>query len=541
MYLGVRLLSIILVPQEANSTLVPLNVFFLVILPLKRGIGVTVLRPANTLFLTMLHFSKISPFIPSIYFRGGNSATEANFWDLSNSNSSFNCFWDNSKSLDKFENSTHKINVPSSNSAFHSSDWEFLWEQIPLFMPPNISHLVNPINQDSSSSPPNISLPQNQEIPLPTQPNILSPPNSTYQSHLNQESQNPHSNPNEIFPPIPHPENPPISESNKQSTSPPTLPPLSPRQPTFSLLSPPKIILSGGAMIQPFKFTYSRRKNPKDITNTEDSHYQEPTPESGPENNLSELDIPIAVRKGTRTCTQHPISKFLGYGHLSKSMQAFVTKLSCTEIPKNFQEAWQNSDWKKAILEEMMTLERNKTWQIVEKPKGKTTVGCRWVFTVKYKSDGTIERYKARLVAKGYTQTFGIDFQETFAPVAKINSIRVLLSLAVNLNWPLLQLDVKNAFLNGELEEEVYMEIPPGFNSGCSIDKVCRLRKSLYGLKQSPRAWFGRFTKAVLQHGYKQAHADHTLFYKRQSTGITILIVYVDDIVLTGDDVLEIQ
>ena len=114
-------------------------------------------------------------------------------------------------------------------------------------------------------------------------------------------------------------------------------------------------------------------------------------------------------------------------------------------------------------------------------------------------------------MAKGYTQPYGIDFQETFAPVAKINSIRVLISLAVNLDWPLLQLDVKNAFLNGELEEEVYMDLPPGFNTSSDEDKVCHLKKSLYGLKQSPRAWFGRFTKAIRKHGYKQAHTDHTL------------------------------
>jgi len=139
---------------------------------------------------------------------------------------------------------------------------------------------------------------------------------------------------------------------------------------------------------------------------------------------------------------------------------------------------------------------------------------CKWLFTIKHKVDRSIERLKARLVAKGFIQSYVIDYQETFAPVAKLNTIRVLLSLAANQDWPLHQLGIKNAFLNGDLEEEVYMEIPSGLETSSNINRVCRLKKSLYGLKQSPRAWFDRFTKTVAQYGYSQCQANHTLFVK---------------------------
>jgi len=142
-------------------------------------------------------------------------------------------------------------------------------------------------------------------------------------------------------------------------------------------------------------------------------------------------------------------------------------------------------------------------------------------------------------VAKGYTQTYGIDYQETFSPVAKLNTVRVLLSVAANLDWPLHQFDVKNAFLHGDLKEEVYMDIPLGYMSS-STGIVCRLQRALYGLKQSPRAWFGRFSIAMRKYGFQQSNSDHTLFLKRRQGKITALIIYVDDMIITGDDSEEI-
>ena len=167
-------------------------------------------------------------------------------------------------------------------------------------------------------------------------------------------------------------------------------------------------------------------------------------------------------------------------------------------------------------------------------PEGKKTVGCRWVFSVKHKADGTIERFKARLVAKGYTQTYGIDYQETFSPVAKLNIVRVLISFVANLDWPLHQFDVKNVFLHRDLEEVVFV-------SSTQEKVVFKLKKALYGLKQSPRAWFGRFSPAMRKYGSKKSNSDHTLFLKHQQGKVTsLLIIYVDDIIIIGDDEEEI-
>ena len=189
--------------------------------------------------------------------------------------------------------------------------------------------------------------------------------------------------------------------------------------------------------------------------------------------------MPIALRKGVRSCTQHPISNFISYDRLSSKYHAFVTNLSNIEIPRSIREALENPDWGQAVDDEIRVLKKNGTWKLLDLPKGKQPVGCKWIFTVKYKSDGRVERYKARLVAKGFTQAYGIDYQETFAHVAKLNTMRVLLSLAVNLDWTLQQLDVKNAFLNGDLENEVYMKIPLLFENKANVGKVCKLQKFL--------------------------------------------------------------
>ncbi|CAN1150187.1 Copia protein [Linum perenne] len=310
---------------------------------------------------------------------------------------------------------------------------------------------------------------------------------------------------------------------------------------------------------------YHRRKTAPstsvpDIQHTDDQPHspgENPLPEnealnptvSNPTHVSSSIDTdsnwPIALRKGTRSCTRYPIDKYLSYARLSNHHRAFVTNVSNLFVPRNIYEALGDANWSSAVNEEMHALITNQTWKVVDLPAGKSVVGCKWVFTIKCKADGSVERYKARLVAKGFTQTHGVDYTETFAPVAKMNSVRILLSVAVNLDWPLYQLDVKNAFLNGTLDEEVYMSLPPGFEKQLgagSSNGVCYLQKSLYGLKQSPRAWFERFGKAIARFGYTQSQTDHTMFFKHFDHGkMVVLIVYVDDIIVTGNDAGRIQ
>ena len=218
----------------------------------------------------------------------------------------------------------------------------------------------------------------------------------------------------------------------------------------------------------------------------------------------------------------------------------FLTSIDSIPIPKTVDAALASSPWRCAMEEELRALDQNHTWDLVPLPAGKHLVGSRWVYAIKENSVGSLERHKARVVAKGFTQKYGLDYQETFAPVAKMNTVRILLALAAHHGWKLQQYDVKNAFLHGNLTEEIYMALPPGYYSlapSTPASVVCRLWKSLYGLKQSPRAWFARFTTAMLTRGYRQCNGDHTLFFHYSTSGgVVILLVYVDDIIITGDD-----
>ncbi|KAM2731468.1 hypothetical protein EV2_035124 [Malus domestica] len=202
-------------------------------------------------------------------------------------------------------------------------------------------------------------------------------------------------------------------------------------------------------------------------------------------------------------------------------------------VPTTYLQASKHAHWRQAMQDEFNALLTTGTWSLVPSHHSQNLVGCKWVFRIKKKPDGTVDRYKARLVAKGFHQQEGIDFQETFSPVAKPVTIRILLTLAVQYNWFLNQLDISNAFLHGDLKEDVYMQQPPGFVDPLHPTSVCKLRKSLYGLKQAPRAWFDKLFQALHSLGFTQSSSDASLFVLN-GPQLVIVLVYVDDILVTG-------
>ncbi|KAF5811547.1 putative RNA-directed DNA polymerase [Helianthus annuus] len=237
---------------------------------------------------------------------------------------------------------------------------------------------------------------------------------------------------------------------------------------------------------------------------------------------------------------KYGIEKVVNFSNLSFENKCFATMLSKSFEPRSYKEAVQDPNWINAMNDELHALHRNDTWEIVDKPKNRSTVGCKWIYKIKYKSNGEIERYKARLVAKGFSQKEGVDYEETFSPVVKLVTVRCVLPLAVQNGWKLFQLDVNNAFLYGELHEEVYMSLPEGYQS-CDVSKVCRLKKSLYGLKQAPRMWNEKLVSVLIDCGFVQSKCDMSMFIKNVNDVFIVLLVYVDDIVVTGNSVAEIE
>ena len=191
--------------------------------------------------------------------------------------------------------------------------------------------------------------------------------------------------------------------------------------------------------------------------------------------------------------------------------------------------------------DEMDSLVRNQTWDLVKLPVQKRALQNKWVYRLKEENGGK-KQYKARLVVKGFAQKKGIDFDEIFSPIVKMNSIRTIVSLVAVEDLHLEQLDVKTTFLHGDLEEEIYMQQPQGYEVKGKENLVCRLKKTLYGLKQAPRQWYLKFDKSMTEQGYSRCHSKHFVCFKRLDNGrYIILILYVDDMLIVGSNKQDIN
>ncbi|KAJ4807357.1 polyprotein [Rhynchospora pubera] len=213
------------------------------------------------------------------------------------------------------------------------------------------------------------------------------------------------------------------------------------------------------------------------------------------------------------------------------------THMMLVADPLSFEEAVDKEEWNNAMREEIAAIERNETWNLVSLPEGKNAIGVKWLYKTKLGPDGEIVKYKARLVVKGYTQKHGVDFDETFAPVARFETIRVFLALAAFSKLRVYQFDVKSAFLNGELKEDVFVEQPKGFEVQGKEKLVYKLNKALYGLKQAPRAWYSKIDGYFMKSGFVRSNSEPSLYVKKNMKGESLFVcLYVDDMIYMGSN-----
>jgi hypothetical protein len=208
---------------------------------------------------------------------------------------------------------------------------------------------------------------------------------------------------------------------------------------------------------------------------------------------------------------------------------------------KKFDEANHHDDCIRARNEDLDQIEKNNTWELVPRPKDKNVIGSKWVFKNKMNEKGQVVRNKARLVCKGYAHVKGQDFDENFAPVERLEAIKIFLAYSFHKNFKVYQMDVKSDFLNGDLEEEVYMEQPERFSLTDNPNYVCKMNKALYGLKQAPRAWYYRLDKFLQEKGFKKGTIDNNLYIKSEGDNLLVVLVYVDDIIFCCTNESSVQ
>ncbi|PKU78985.1 Retrovirus-related Pol polyprotein from transposon TNT 1-94 [Dendrobium catenatum] len=238
----------------------------------------------------------------------------------------------------------------------------------------------------------------------------------------------------------------------------------------------------------------------------------------------------------------HPMQTRLRSG-ITKPKQIFNLSAITTDnsTPTTYSEASKHSHWREAMSTEFLALQNQGTWSLVPLPSDKPVIGSKWTFKIKLLPNGQVDRYKARLVAQGCSQVFGLNFTETFSPVAKMATIRMLITVALNKQWQITQLDITNAFLHGELHDEVYMKQPRGFEDSNHPNHVCKLHKSIYGLRQSPRQWFHKLTSFLQTLGFGFSRADPSLLIFHKNNIHLFVLIYVDDILITGNNPAQIQ
>jgi hypothetical protein len=209
--------------------------------------------------------------------------------------------------------------------------------------------------------------------------------------------------------------------------------------------------------------------------------------------------------------------------------------------PTSYEEALLHECWRHAMLDEMTSIEASGTWELVELPLHARPISLKWVYKTKKDAAGVITKHKAWLIAKGYVQRQGVDFDEVFAPVARLESVRLLLAHAASEGWAVHHMDVKSAFLNGVLQEEVYVEQPPGFVLKGHERKVLHLVKALYGLRQAPRAWYSKLEESLINLGFERSSYEHVVYLCGEQSQRLVVGVYVDDLVITGGNQADID
>ncbi|GJR71796.1 retrovirus-related pol polyprotein from transposon TNT 1-94 [Tanacetum coccineum] len=253
-------------------------------------------------------------------------------------------------------------------------------------------------------------------------------------------------------------------------------------------------------------------------------------------NDLEDISLENNQIVNIKESKTHPLENVIGnlnqrtLRSQAQDKSNFFCFISTIE-PKNINEALKDENWVMAMQEELNQFKTNDVWELVPNPMDMTIIGTKWVYRNKLDENGVVTRNKARLVAQGYNQQEGIDYDETYAPVARLESIRILLAYACALDFKLYQMDVKSAFFNGFINEEVYMVQPPGFIDFAKPNYVYRLKKALYGLKQAQKAWYDRLKAFLIKHDYSMGMVDNTLFTKKKDSNLIIVQIYVDDII----------